>query len=308
MHDSNDIKQAVRDRYAGAATRGSWGGEAGPPGEAAGDAAASAGSCCGPAPAAAAPTSCGCGGGAGAAVGGSTKRADLGYSADELAAVPDGADLGLGCGNPLAMLELREGETVLDLGSGGGIDCFIAAKRVGASGHVIGVDMTPEMVDRARRNAAAAGAGNVEFRLGEIENLPVADSTVDAIISNCVINLVPDKRRAFAEAFRVLRTGGRLSVSDIVLTAEVPLVIRDSVEAYVACLSGAIMRDDYLAQIAEAGFTDVSVTSEKGFSADEFATEEIVTELRAATGATPEELGRAAASFQSVRVSARKPA
>jgi arsenite methyltransferase len=307
MHDANDIKQAVRDRYAGAAMRGGPGDEPATRSDLDDDATASAGSCCGPAPAAATTASCGCGGAPPAAIGGTTERSDLGYSPDELAAVPDGADLGLGCGNPLAMLDLREGETVLDLGSGGGIDCFIAAKRVGANGHVIGVDMTPEMVDRARRNAAAAGAGNVEFRLGEIENLPVADSTVDAIISNCVINLVPDKRRAFAEAFRVLRPGGRLSVSDIVLTAEVPFVIRDSVEAYVACLSGAIMRDDYLAQIADAGFTDVRVTSEKAFSGEDAGTEETVAELRASTGATTEQLKRAATSFASVRVSARKP-
>jgi arsenite methyltransferase len=271
MHDSEDIKRAVRDRYAGHA--------------------AQATSCCSP--------GCGCGDAA-------TVSREVGYSAEQLAQIPDGADLGLGCGNPLAMMELREGETVLDLGSGGGIDCFLAAKRVGETGRVIGVDMTPEMIARARRNAAEGGYTNVEFRLGEVEHLPVADGTVDAIISNCVINLVPDKRAAFEEAFRVLKPGGRLSVSDIVLLGEVPVAIADSVEAYVACLSGAILRDDYLGMMREAGFDDVRVTSEQSFAAEDLVTTELLDELSAFASIDTETLREAAALFQSVRVEARR--
>jgi arsenite methyltransferase len=274
MHDTTDIKHAVRERYAGHATRGS--------------------SCCSP------QQSCGCGD--------TSASTEVGYTAEELAALPDGADLGLGCGNPLAMLELQPGETVMDLGSGGGIDCFLAAKRVGSEGRVIGVDMTPEMIERARRNAAAGGFGNVEFRLGEIEHLPAADGTVDAIISNCVINLVPDKRQVFADAYRVLKPDGRLSVSDIVLLGEIPVVVRDSVEAYVACLSGAILRDEYLGMMAEAGFTDVRVTGEQAFAPEDIVTHELAEEFRRHTGLGDEDLLKAAAAFQSVRVSARKPA
>jgi SAM-dependent methyltransferase len=222
--------------------------------------------------------------------------------------VPDGADLGLGCGNPLALLELQPGETVLDLGSGGGIDCFIAAKRVGPEGHVIGVDMTPEMVARARRNAQAAGVANVDFRLGEIEHLPVADGTVDAIISNCVINLVPDKAQVFRDAFRALKPGGRLSVSDIVLLGEVPLLIRDSVEAYVACLSGAVLRDDYLRMLEDAGFTQVTVTEARSFTPEDVVAADLVEEFAKHAQVSLAELQDAASRFQSVRVSARKPA
>lgn len=283
MPDSNDIKEAVRGRYAEAATQGT--------------------SCC--APTAGGNAGCGCATGAGGATIDTTR---LGYSAADLDALPDGADLGLGCGNPLAMLELREGETVLDLGSGAGIDCFIASKRVGKSGRVIGVDMTPEMVARARRNAAAAGVSGVEFRLGEIEHLPVADASVDAIISNCVINLVPNKRQVFADAFRVLRPGGRLSVSDIVLLGEIPVQLRDSVEAYVACLSGAVLRDDYLAMMADAGFADVRVTDERTFSLDDVVATDLIEEFKSHTGATQAQLLDAAASFQSIRVAAVKPA
>lgn len=275
--DEVDIKQAVRDRYAGHSAR--------------------AESCCTPTKS----STC-CGGNTESA----TIRSGLGYDAEELQSIPDGADLGLGCGNPLALLELKEGETVVDLGSGGGIDCFLAAKRVGPTGRVIGVDMTPEMIDRARRNAVSSGVTNVEFRLGEIEHLPVEDESVDAIISNCVVNLVPDKAQVFRDAFRVLRPGGRLSVSDIVVLGDIPLAIRDSAEAYVSCLAGAVRRDHYLELIEEAGFGDIQVTESKSFSIDDVAAQDLVQEFARQTGATAEELASAAALFQSVRVQARK--
>ncbi|MFB0504943.1 MAG: arsenite methyltransferase [Candidatus Bathyarchaeia archaeon] len=192
----------------------------------------------------------------------------IGYSEGELGSVPDGADLGLGCGNPVALASLREGETVLDLGSGVGLDCFLAANRVGKNGKVIGVDMTPEMIGKARENAEKGEYENVEFRLGEIENLPAGDNSVDVVISNCVINLAPDKRRVFREAYRVLKSGGRLMISDLVLLKELPDFIKNSVEAYVGCLSGAIMRDEYTAAIRAAGFQDVRIIDEVSFPID----------------------------------------
>jgi len=189
----------------------------------------------------------------------------IGYSEDELTAVPKGANLGLGCGNPVALASLKEGESVLDLGSGVGLDCFLAANKVGEKGKVIGVDMTPEMIDKARENARKGKYKNVEFRLGEIENLPVADSTINVVISNCVINLSPNKKRVFEEAFRVLKSGGRLMISDIVLLKELPEVIRRNVEAYVGCLSGAIMENEYIEMIKEAGFQDVEIIEKTTF-------------------------------------------
>ncbi|HEX7070412.1 MAG TPA: arsenite methyltransferase [Rhodothermales bacterium] len=178
----------------------------------------------------------------------------VGYSEEELEGSPEGANLGLGCGNPTAIDAIPEGATVLDLGSGAGMDCFLAARKVGPAGRVIGVDMTPEMIARARENAAKAGFENVSFRLGEIEDLPVDDASVDVVISNCVINLSPDKPRVFREAFRVLKPGGKLMVSDLVLTGELPDSVRRSVEAYAGCIAGAEPRYRYLAQIEAAGF------------------------------------------------------
>lgn len=186
----------------------------------------------------------------------------IGYSDAELQAVPDGANLGLGCGNPLALASLKQGEVVLDLGSGAGFDCFLAASRVGPSGKVIGVDMTPEMIEKARQNAVQGNFTNIEFRLGEIEKLPVGDDQIDIIISNCVINLSPDKPKVFREAFRVLKPGGRLMVSDMVLLKELPEVIRKSVEAYVGCIAGALLKRDYVAAIEAAGFGEVEVVGE----------------------------------------------
>ena len=189
----------------------------------------------------------------------------IGYTEKELEAVPEGANLGLGCGNPVAFTSLREGETVLDLGSGAGFDCFLAANKVGKSGKVIGVDMTPEMIEKAREHARKGSYENVEFRLGEIENLPAADGSVDVVISNCAINLAPDKERVFKEAFRVLRPRGRLLVSDIVLSRALPSSIRDSMQAYVSCLAGAAMKDEYLQIIRKAGFQQVRIIDEGPF-------------------------------------------
>jgi SAM-dependent methyltransferase len=231
---ADNIRKAVRDQYGKIAVAGKTGG------------ACCAPSCCGPTETA-------------VASGGTQTSADLGYSQDELASVPKGADLGLGCGNPQVVASLRPGETVLDLGSGAGIDCFLAARQVGPQGKVIGVDMTPEMVERARAGAAEADAANVEFRLGEIEHLPVADGCVDVILSNCVINLSPDKPAVFAEAFRVLKPGGRLAISDVVATAPVPQEVRENVELHVGCIAGAALVDDIQAMLTEAGFGEISI-------------------------------------------------
>jgi len=178
--------------------------------------------------------------------------------------VPDG-DLGLSCGDPVTFSQLEPGDVVLDLGSGAGMDAFLAAHEVGPAGRVIGVDMTPEMVERARENAGKVGVTNVEFRLGEIERLPVADAEVDVIISNCVINLSPDKPAVFAEAFRALKPGGRMVVSDLVLTRPIPDDVRHSVEAYVGCVAGAAMKDEYLYLIGKAGFRDIEVVEERSY-------------------------------------------
>ena len=192
----------------------------------------------------------------------------VGYSDSEMNAVPEGANLGFGCGNPVALASLKEGDVVLDLGSGAGFDAFLAAKRVGKTGRVIGVDMTPEMVVKAKENAKKGKYTNVEFRLGEIEKLPVEGNSIDVIISNCVINLSPDKEQVFKEAFRVLKSGGRLMVSDLVLIKELPYAIKESVEAYVGCLAGATRKDEYLKLITMAGFQDVEVISESNYPVD----------------------------------------
>ncbi len=232
---SDAIRKAVREHYATVAISGS--------------------SCCRPA-------SSGCCG-PGPAQGLSLA---VGYSPEEMAAVPEGANLGLGCGNPLAFAELQEGDVVVDLGSGAGFDCFLAARRVGPTGRVIGVDMTPGMIERARANARKAGIENVEFRLGEIEHLPVADARADMIISNCVINLSTDKLQVFREALRVLKPGGRLMVSDIVLLRPLPGSVRESVEAYAGCISGAMLKEEYLRAMREAGFREVEVVGESAYS------------------------------------------
>jgi arsenite methyltransferase len=231
----------------------------------------------------------------------------IGYTDAELKAVPEGANLGLGCGNPIALASLKQGETVLDLGAGAGFDCFLAARSVGDKGRVIGVDMTPEMVEKARENARKGNYANVEFRLGEIETLPVADNSVDAVISNCVINLSPDKKRVFAETFRALKPGGRLMISDIVLLKELPAFIKNSIEAYIGCVSGALLKDEYLTAIKEAGFQDVKIMGETAFPMEFMANDPTVKGLVEHLRILPEKIGEVAESIRSIKVSGVKP-
>lgn len=226
------VRELVRQRYAEIAREGGLAPEAG---------------CCGPRPAEIAQR--------------------IGYSAEEAAAVPEGANLGLGCGAPLAAAALHEGETVLDLGSGAGFDAFLAAAAVGPSGRVIGVDMTDEMLAKARANAERANIGNVEFRKGYIEALPVEDGIVDLVMSNCVINLVPDKAAVYREIARVLRPGGRMIISDIVLNAPLPPAIANDVAALTGCIAGAELREPYLSKIAAAGLGEIEILSDRGFGA-----------------------------------------
>lgn len=231
----------------------------------------------------------------------------IGYTDEELKGVPEGANLGLGCGNPVALASLKQEEIVLDLGSGPGLDCFLAAHKVGKTGKVIGVDMTPEMIEKARENARKGKYGNVEFRLGEIENLPVADNFVNAVISNCVINLVPDKERVFRETFRVLKPGGRLMISDLVLLKELPDFIKNSVEAYIGCLSGAIMKDDYLNAIKAAGFREVKIIGETSFPIELMASDSTAKALIEEMKIPMEKLKDVARSVVSIKVQGIKP-
>jgi len=262
MSTTKDIRETVRERYGKVALSVNE-----PSG------------CCG--------TSTGCG---------STVSLEaIGYTDEQRAAVPKGADLGLGCGNPLAHAQVKPGETILDLGSGAGIDAFLASKDTGPKGRVIGVDMTASMLTRARANAAKGGFDNVEFRLGEIENLPVADNTVDVIISNCVINLSPDKPRVFREALRVLKPGGRLVVSDLVLVAPLPEEVRTSVEAYVGCVAGASMKEAYLRHVRDAGFERVEAVEETGYGPASF-------------GSDGDTTAKTLDAIRSVKVRAYKPA
>lgn len=192
----------------------------------------------------------------------------VGYTPDDIKSVPESAVSGLGCGNPVALASLKEGETVLDLGSGGGMDAFLASKKVGPTGKVIGVDMTQQMIDRAKATASENGYKNVEFRLGEIESLPLDDESVDVIISNCVVNLAPDKLKVFKEAYRVLKPTGRLMVSDLVTLGGLPDDVKKNFDAWACCIGGALEKDDYLNKIVEAGFSDVKVVSQKPYLID----------------------------------------
>jgi len=254
--------------------------------------------------------SCGCGCGPISSCCGGTDLTremsqNIGYTEEEINRVPEGANLGLGCGNPVALASLKEGETVLDLGSGAGFDCFLAAQKVGEKGHVIGVDMTPEMVTKARENASKGDFSNVEFRLGEIENLPLADNAVDIIVSNCVINLAPDKRRVFNEAYRVLKPGGRLMVSDMVLLKELPAFIKNTAAAYIGCLSGAIIKEEYLKNIAAAGFQEVTIVDETPLKW--IATDSVITAFADNLAIPSEKVNEVAGSVTSIKVCGVKP-
>jgi len=250
------------------------------------------GGCCGP-------TSSCCGGGDRA----EAVALGLGYDPADLAALPEGANLGLSCGNPTALASLRPGEVVVDLGSGAGLDVLIAARKIGPEGRAIGVDMTPQMLANARRNAAAAGAANAEFRLGEIENLPVADGSVDVVISNCVINLSPDKPRVFQEIARVLRPGGRVAVSDLALLRPLPEAVREDMAAYVGCVAGAVLLDEYVGHMRGAGLVEIEVEPANpgaGLgSVQDHLYQRILSKLP--SGTRPEDF------VASVRVQARKP-
>jgi len=231
----------------------------------------------------------------------------IGYSNEDLEAVPEWANLGLGCGDPVALASLREGETVVDLGSGAGFDCFLAARAVGKTGRVIGVDMTPQMLDKARENARKGNVENVEFRLGEIENLPIADNTANIIISNCVINLSPDKERVFQEAYGILKPAGRLMVSDIVRLSALPDALKDSIQAYVSSIAGAVRKDDYLGAIEKADFQGVKIMDETLFPVKDVidypAVQETVTDL----GITKDMVDQFSAAVSSIKVYAVKP-
>ncbi len=217
------------------------------------------GSCCGESTTATGQGSKGSCCGSGSDVTSEQMSALMGYSKADLASVPEGANMGLGCGNPVALASLQPGETVVDLGSGGGFDCFLAAKQLGEAGRVIGVDMTPDMLSKARANAAKIQADNVEFRLGEIEHLPVADNTADIIMSNCVINLSPDKLNVYREAYRILKPGGRLAISDIVALAPLPEEIRQNLALVSACVGGAATIDDTRDMLTRAGFENIKI-------------------------------------------------
>jgi SAM-dependent methyltransferase len=271
MRTAEQVHSLVRERYGEIARAGAPVPEAG---------------CCGPEPAAIAQR--------------------VGYRPEDIEAAPQDANLGLGCGAPLVHAALRPGETVLDLGSGAGFDAFLAAREVGSTGHVIGVDMTPEMLARARRNAEATGHRNVEFREGRIEALPVADASVDVVISNCVINLAPDKAAVFREVSRVLRPGGRMVVSDVVLERPLPEAVASSAAALTGCVAGASLRDDYLRIVAGAGLEHVKLVEDRGFG------EEILGMVPEGMLRTAIEAGidvrEVARTVRSVKICAQKPA
>ncbi|NHJ49646.1 MAG: arsenite methyltransferase [Asgard group archaeon] len=241
------------------------------------------------------------------------------YSKDELSSIPDGSNMGLGSGNPTSLADVQPGEVVIDLGSGPGVDCFLAANKVGETGKVIGIDMTYEMIDRARDNALKGNYNNVEFRLGEIEHLPVADNSADLIISNCVINLAPDKSQVFREAFRVLKPGGRLIISDIMFGNEMPQKVRDAFKGSYGCVSSAVLMDEYLSMIEKAGFSNVEILDKhvikgerreehKGSKTDEEPKIQIIADgKKVELDLTPEELKVMETAFLRAHVKAIKP-
>jgi SAM-dependent methyltransferase len=273
-----DIRQAVRDRYGSIAREEGVG--------------------------------CGCGctdaGETAGTIDLATLGQTIGYSETELTGVPNGTNLGLGCGNPTALANLGEGETVLDLGSGAGFDCFLASKEVGPQGRVIGVDMTPDMIARARRAAAAGGYENVEFRLGEIEALPLPDNSVDAVISNCVLNLSPARDRVFAEVMRVLKPGGRIMISDLISSMPTPQFLLDSTEALVGCLP--VQEDEYLGELRQAGLTEVDIVEKKAYPNDLFIADPAIQAFLAKNPSNEQGILDFIASIRSGMIQGKKPA
>ncbi len=292
--DADTLRDLVRDGY-GKIARG---------GTATGPDFTQVGACCSPTPQAT-PSAGGCCGSAPL----STEKISriIGYSAGDLAEIPDEANLGLGCGNPTALASLRPGDTVLDLGSGAGMDVFLAAGKVGSEGLVIGVDMTDDMLEKARHNASEAGVTNVDFRKGLIEDLPVEDASIDAVISNCVINLSPEKARVFAETFRVLKPGGRLMVSDVVLERMLPPEIIARADVILGCIGGASLRQEYLELIAAAGFTDIEVVKAENFGQSACLGESFAPAISRETGLSTEEIDGYLSAVTSLGIVARKP-
>jgi len=230
----------------------------------------------------------------------------IGYSDEQLTQVPENSNLGVGCGNPVALASIKKGETILDLGSGAGFDCFLAAQETGKTGKVIGVDFTPEMVEQANINAKKGNYNNVEFKIGEIENLPIDDNSIDLIISNCVINLSNQKEKVFTEAFRVAKQGGRLMISDIILLKELPDYILNSVEGHIACLSGTIRKSDYINAIEKAGFNAVTIDKEQAFPMELFLSDPIAQKIVTDNNLSEKEINDIINSIASVSISAAK--
>jgi arsenite methyltransferase len=230
----------------------------------------------------------------------------IGYSEEDLKNVPEDANLGIGCGNPTALASIKKGDTILDLGSGAGFDCFLASRETGETGKVIGVDITPEMVAQAQKNAAKGNYKNVEFKVGEIENLPVESNSIDLIISNCVINLSNQKEQVFKEAFRVAKPSGRIMISDIILLTELPDYVKNSVEGHIACLSGAVKKDDYINAIAKAGFTDIRIDKQAHFPIELMLNDPIAEKIVRENNLTEKEIAAIANSIASISISAKK--
>ncbi len=230
---------------------------------------------------------------------------NIGYTKKELDAIPDDANMGLGCGNPVALASLKEGETVVDLGAGGGIDAFLASKRVGDSGRVIGIDMTEDMVEKARMNAEKGGFKNIQFKLGDIEKIPLEDNVADCVISNCVINLAEDKQKVFKEAFRILKDGGRLMVSDMVLVGDLPKSVLESAEMYAGCIAGALKKEDYIGKIKRAGFKRVVIVKEDPVRiSDYIGSDKVISDI--AKDMSKDEIENIDKAVSSVKISAYK--
>ena len=230
----------------------------------------------------------------------------IGYSEEELKNVPEDANLGIGCGNPTALASIKKGETILDLGSGAGFDCFLASRETGETGKVIGVDITPEMVAQAKKNAEKGNYKNVEFKIGEIENLPIENDSIDLIISNCVINLSNQKEQVFKEAFRVAKPNGRIMISDIILLNDLPDYVKNSVEGHIACLAGAVRKEDYINAITKAGFTDISIDKQARFPIELMLNDPIAEKIVRENNLTEKDISAIANSIASISISAKK--